>query len=516
VTLSLRGVSKTFAGQMALRDVAFDLSYGEVRALVGQNGSGKSTLIKLLAGYHQPDPGCVAEINGKPFDLGSAAAATSHGLRFVHQDLALVLTMSVLDNLMLGREYPRGIGGRIAWRRARAQAREHLAQLGVVTDPSVPVGTLSMAERTAVAIGRALVDAGDGERLFIVLDEPTAALPQDEVGRLLETIGHLRQQGHGVLLVSHHLNEVLEVADTVTVLRDGEVVASVPRTDVDYGGLTELIVGHTIHRASPAERVEAVRRTTGPTALSVRGLCGGRIEHLDLDVHAGEIVGVAGITGSGRESLAPLIIGRLPRQGSVHVNGRSIRSGQPKHAIEAGMASIPGERARYGIFANMHVRSNLTISGLDEHRRFSRVQVGQERAEVDEWIQRLRIVTRGADSPITSLSGGNQQKVLVGRALRTKPDVLVLDDPTQGIDIGARAQIHAVIEQCAADGMAILLVSTDTDELAWLASRVIVLAGGREHTSLLRGPELTENAIDRAQLETPSASGATVAAAAAS
>jgi ribose transport system ATP-binding protein len=282
-------------------------------------------------------------------------------------------------------------------------------------------------------------------------------------------------------------------------LRDGQVVASVPRREVDYAGLTELIVGHAIQRAAPSERAERAR--TEQPALSVRGLRGARIAHLDLDVHPGEIVGVAGITGSGRESLAPLLIGRLPREGEVRVNGRVVASAQPKRAIEAGMASIPGERARYGVFSNMHVRSNLTISGLDQHRRWTRVQVQRERAEVDDWIRRLRIVTRGTDAPISSLSGGNQQKVLVGRALRTTPDVLILDDPTQGIDIGARSQIHAVIEQCAAEGMAILLVSTDTDELAWLSDRVIVLAGGRESRCLYRGPQLTENAIDRAQLD---------------
>jgi ribose transport system ATP-binding protein len=498
-------VSKTFAGQMALRDVRLDVGYGEVRALVGQNGSGKSTLIKLLAGYHQPDPGGVAEIDGHPFDLGNPAAARAHGLRFVHQDLALVLGMSVLDNLMLGRDYPRGFAGRIAWRRAREDARRQLRQLGVDVDPATPVGTLSMAERTAVAIGRALADTDTGGRLFVVLDEPTAALPQDEVGRLLGVIGHLRRQGHGVLLVSHHLNEVLDVADTVTVLRDGQVVASVPRGEVDYATLTELIVGHPIVRATPAERAAALAHGRGHAALSARNLRGARVVDLDLDVHPGEIVGVAGITGSGRESLAPLLIGRLPRGGDVRVDGRLIRPEQPKHAIDAGVASIPGERARYGVFANLTVRSNLTLSGLAQHRRWTRIQRRRERAEVEDWIDRLGIVTRGPDAPISSLSGGNQQKVLVGRALRTNPKVLILDDPTQGIDIGARAQIHRVIERCAADGIAVLLVSTDSDELARLSDRVIVLAGGRQTASLLRGPELTENAIDRAQLTTGSA-----------
>jgi ribose transport system ATP-binding protein len=508
VTLKLSSVSKTFAGQMALRDVGLDVGYGEVRALVGQNGSGKSTLIKLLAGYHQPDPGAVAEIAGRPFDLGNAGAARARGLRFVHQDLALVLSMSVLDNIMLGRDYPRRFGAGIAWRRAREEARTQLRLLAVDVDPDTPVAALSMAERTAVAISRALADTQAGERLFIVLDEPTAALPQNEVGRLLGVIDRLRGQGHGVLLVSHHLNEVLDVSDTVTVLRDGRVVAAVPRSQVDYGGLTELIVGHAVIRATSAERDAAVRRADSVPALSVRDLRGARVHELSLDVHPGEIVGVAGITGSGRESLAPLLIGRLPRTGEVRVHGRLVRAERPKPAIDAGIASIPGERARFGVFANMSVRGNLTISGLGRHRRWSRIQVHRERAEVQEWIDRLRIVTRGADAPISSLSGGNQQKVLVGRALRMQPKVLVLDDPTQGIDIGARAQIHDVIEQCAADGMAVLLISTDSDELARLADQVIVLTGGRVGSRLLRGPELTENAIDRAQLGMGSAAAA--------
>jgi ribose transport system ATP-binding protein len=292
---------------------------------------------------------------------------------------------------------------------------------------------------------------------------------------------------------------VLDVADSVTVLRDGRVVTSVARREVDYSRLTELIVGHAVTRAVPAQRL-AARQAPSEVALSLRGVRGARVRELSLDVQAGEILGVAGITGSGRESLAPLLTGRLPRAGELRVGGRLIRPERPKQAIDAGIASIPGERARFGVFANMSVRGNLTISGLGQHRRWSRIQVHRERAEVNEWIERLRIVTRGADAAITSLSGGNQQKVLVGRALRTRPSVLVLDDPTQGIDIGARAQIHDVIEQCAADGVAILLISTDSDELARLADRVVVLTGGRVSCWLHRGPELTENAIDRAQL----------------
>jgi ribose transport system ATP-binding protein len=504
MTLALRSVSKTFNGLTVLHGAGFDLGRGEVRALVGQNGSGKSTIIKLLAGYHEPDAGSVATIDGTPFELGSSAAARASGLRFVHQDLALVLPMSVLDNMMLGLEYPRGLGGRIRWREAAERVQHHLSRLGVKVDPRAPVASLTMAERTAVAIARVLADTGDdgSDGQFIVLDEPTAALPQDEVGRLLEAIRALRDDGHGVLLVSHHLNEVLDVADSVTVLRDGHVVADVTRAELNYSSLTELIVGHAVVTPDPADRSDA-SGTAGPVALSVADLSGGRVLRLGLEVRPGEIVGIAGITGSGREHVAPLLIGQLEHQGTVQVGTKDLRPGRPREAMRAGIASIPGERARYGVFANLNVRGNLTISDHQPHRRFARIEVGGERAEVDEWIDRLDIVTRGGEAPITSLSGGNQQKVLVARALRLNPAVLVLDDPTQGIDIGARAQIHSVIEKCAADGMAVVLVSTDSDELARLADRVLVMVGGRVGSEFERGPGLTPATIDAAQLDEP-------------
>jgi ribose transport system ATP-binding protein len=504
MTLALRSVSKTFNSVTVLHRVGFDLRRGEVRALVGQNGSGKSTIIKLLAGYHEPDAGSVATIDGTPFELGSSAAARASGLRFVHQDLALVLPMSVLDNMMLGLEYPRGLAGRIRWRDAAERVQHHLSRLGVQVDPRAAVASLTMAERTAVAIARVLAHTGDGDSdgMFIVLDEPTAALPQDEVGRLLEAIRALRADGHGVLLVSHHLNEVLDVADSVTVLRDGYVVADVTRAELDYSSLSELIVGHPVVVPESAQRGEA-DVDSGPSVLSAQGMRGGRVHEFDLDVHPGEIVGIAGITGSGREHVAPLLVGQLPHEGEIRVGSSSLRPGRPREAMCAGIASIPGERARYGVFANLNVRSNLTISDHRRHRRFARIEVGGERDEVQEWIDRLTIVTRGGEAPITSLSGGNQQKVLVARALRLDPDVLVLDDPTQGIDIGARAQIHAVIEKCAADGMALVLVSTDSDELARLSDRVLVLVGGRVGSTLHRGPDLTPTAIDAAQLDEP-------------
>ena len=501
MTLKLRHVTKSFGEQAALRDVDLSVEYGEVHALVGQNGSGKSTLIKLLSGYHQPDPGAEAELDGRPFQLGSTPAARAAGLRFVHQDLALVLSLSILDNMMLGRPYPVRLGGGIRWRVAASRASGYLRRVGVEADVRSPVGTLSMSERTAVAIARALSDTRDG-RLLVVLDEPTAALPAGDVDRLLEAIGGLRAEGHGVLLVSHHLDEVLGIADRITVLRDGRVVASVPSAGVNQRRLAELIVGHAVvvPDAGPRQAADP-RKQDQHMVLRVRGLAGGRINGLGFGIRAGEIVGVAGITGSGRESLAPLLTGGLPHRGEIEVAGSRLAPGRPRDVVAAGVAAVPGERARLGVFPNLGVRANMTISQLERHRRWGRIVRRLERREVVQWIDRLGIVTRGPDAPMSSLSGGNQQKVLVARALRTHPEVLVLDDPTQGIDIGARAQIHEVIERCAAEGIAILLVSTDSDELARLSDRVLILAGGRLAQILERGPALTAKSIDASQLD---------------
>jgi ribose transport system ATP-binding protein len=500
MTLRVARLTKSFGGQIALRGVDLSVDYGEVHALVGQNGSGKSTLIKVLSGYHQPDPGSEAELAGRPFQLGSAHAARTAGLRFVHQDLALVHQLSILDNMMLGRSYPVGLGGRIRGRVAAERVSGYLRRIGVEADVRLPVASLSPAERSAVAIARALSDTGSG-RLLLVLDEPTAALPSDDVSRLLDAIARLRDEGHGVLLVSHHLGEVLDIADRITVLRDGKVVASVRTSEVDQRRLTELIVGHSAVPADVVPHGQGQASLPEEPALRIRRLRGGRMTGLDLDVFPGQIVGVAGITGSGRESLASLITGGLAHQGHVEVAGTVLRPGQPHRVLAAGAAGVPGERARLGVFPNLGVRANVTISQLARHRRFGRIDRRRERGEVLDWIDRLSIVTQGPDAPIQSLSGGNQQKVLVARALRTRPKVLVLDDPTQGIDIGARAQIHEVIQRCAADGIGILLISTDSDELARLADRIVILAGGRRARILQRGPAVTAKVIDISQLE---------------
>jgi ribose transport system ATP-binding protein len=505
MSLELRGVSKRFSAQTALSRVDLSVERGQVHALVGQNGSGKSTLIKILAGYHAPDSG-TASCDGHALVLGSARASRDVGMRFVHQDLGLVLSMSVLDNVMLGGQYPRGLAGRIRWREARERARSYLELLGSRADPLTPAGSLSLAERAAVAIARSLADASD-ERLFLVLDEPTAALPASDVGRLLDVIERLRAGQHGVLLVSHHLAEVLRISDRVTVLRDGAVVASLPAGEADDEQLTELIVGHPVARAGeraqgdPRAGQAAAAAAVAPV-LRVQNLSGGRLHGVDIPVRAGEIIGIAGITGSGRESVVPLLSGAAGRDGTVEIAGQVVPPGRAREALDMGMAHVPGERLRLGIFENQNVRENITAGSLQPHVRIGRIRKGAEKREARAWIQRLGVATRSGEGPMLHLSGGNQQKVLVARALRQSPRVLLLDDPTMGIDVGAREQIHEIIAQCAADGMAVLISSTDSDELSRLADRVIVLVRGRVFRTITRGDGLSTPAIDAAQLAT--------------
>jgi len=496
--LRIEHLSKTFAGQIALGDVSIDVAAGEVHALVGQNGSGKSTLIKILAGYHQPDPGeGQAWAGGSPLALGDGSAAHAAGLRFVHQDLGLVGVLNAIDNLAITAGYETGAGGRIRWRVEAARTREALATLGLADlDIKAPVHSLHPSQRTAIAIARALVGWEDGASLLI-LDEPTATLPGAEVRRLFDVIHRLRERGVSILYVSHHLDEVFELADRVSVLRDGVRKATVPVSQLDHGGLVELMVGRRI------ETVVSTDTTIGTTpVLTVRGLRGRTVNGLDIDVMPGEIVGLAGITGSGREHVLGLIAGQAPRDdGDITLEGKPIANYRPRKAMATGVAFVPAERALRGTIAPMNVRENLTITDVGRFVKGMRLSRKSEVVETKGWVERLSVKASSIEAPIGSLSGGNQQKVMFGKALRLSPRMLLLDEPTQGVDIGAQAQIHALVEQAAAEGVATLVASTDTDELVRLCNRVIVLVDGRV-VATLAGAQITPETIEHTQLQT--------------
>ncbi|MGI9609779.1 MAG: sugar ABC transporter ATP-binding protein [Acidimicrobiia bacterium] len=498
-----------FPGQVALEDVDLDVQAGTTHALVGQNGSGKSTLIKVLCGYHQPTgpssatyyphslPGDPEVSDGIPLTLGDGKAAADAGIRFVHQDLGLVDMMNSVENISMGVGYTTGFAGRINWKADTKRAQKGLAELGFTDiDVNLPVAMLAPSQRTAVAIARAL-DGWEDSAHLLVLDEPTASLPGADVERLFAAIRRLQDRGVAILYVSHHLDEVFDIAEEVTILRDGRRVATRPVAELDHDTMIELMIGHRIDRKRQGHRT--VSGDSG--GLEVRGLSGASLRGVDLSVEPGEIVGVAGITGSGREILVPLITGQVPSdEGSVYVGNDAIPNYAPGASLDADMAFVTADRTADGVIALQTVRTNLTLCDVGRNWHAGRLDHKREKAETWEWIDKLGVKTPTTENPIAALSGGNQQKVLFGRALRLDPGMLVLDEPTRGIDVGAKEEIHLLIDQAAADGAAVLVASTDTDELVRLAHRVIVLRDGIV-ASELTGDDMTVENIEKAQLQ---------------
>jgi ribose transport system ATP-binding protein len=496
VILELHNLSKTFPGTKALDGVGLEIRAGEIHALVGQNGSGKSTLIKILAGFHDPDVGASSTIRGSDFRLGDSAAAHTTGLRFVHQDLGLIESLDCVDNLALGFGYVTGAGGRINWRRQRAKAREALGRVGhgdiKVTKP---VSHLTAFEKTALAIVRAVQDWEENVSL-LVLDEPTATMPRPEVDRLFTLIRRVAGAGTGVLLVSHHLDEVFAIANRVTVLRDGRSEGTHKVADLTRADLIQLMTGGIVDEVTRASEEHAEE-----IVLSVRGLAGRGLRGLDLDVHRGEVLGIAGLDGSGRDEICELIFGARPRRGTVTVNGRELPPHRPDLAIRRSLALVPADRHGSGLVMTESVRENLTLVDLKPFWRGWRLSRARERRVTREWIEKLSIRTRSADAVVESLSGGNQQKVVMGKWLRTEPTVLLLDEPTQGVDVGAQAELHRLMGAAADQGSAVVLCSSDERELSNVCDRVLVLCDGSFEAELT-GDQIAPHRIAQQSLRT--------------
>ncbi|MBN9155781.1 MAG: sugar ABC transporter ATP-binding protein [Microbacterium sp.] len=479
--LEIRSLSKTFPGGRGLIEADLVIQPGTVHALLGQNGSGKSTLIKVLAGVYQPDPGATASVHGESFDLGSAAAADAHGIRFIHQDLGLVSSLDVTDNLRLGRRYASRWW--LSDRKERRIARDLLQGFGVDVDTSVSVGELSQARQTMVAIARALSD-GDRPGRLIVLDEPTASLQREEVRYLFELIERLRDSGNSILYVTHRLEEVFEIADDVTVLRDGRNVVSRPVAGLDHDSLVELIIGRPLeafYPDSPAPSSQVV--------LRVQDLSGPTVHDVSFDVHQGEILGIAGLLGSGYEELLFLMAGGEPRDtGTIELHGRPIPSGDPGAAIRAGLAFAPADRKRLSAIPAWSLRENLTLPALAPLRNLW-LSDRSENRDAAAWLDRVQV--RFPPSTLFSLlSGGNQQRVVLARWLRTGASVMLLQEPTNGVDTGAKHAIYSAIEETLASGTAVVISSSDAEELCAICDRVIVMNGGRIGV-LLEGAGLT-------------------------
>jgi len=471
--LRISGLSKTFPGTRALDGVSLDIRRGEIHALMGQNGSGKSTLIKCLAAYHQPDAGAVAEVDGEAFDLGHEVPG---GLRFVHQDLGLVLELNALDNLALHGGFARGAGRRILWREQEAQTRRILSRFGVQLDIHRPLAEATPVERTVVAIAAALQGWEGGG--VLVLDEPTAVLPADEVARLFAVVEEVRRSGTAVLYVSHRMDEIFQLADRVTVLRGGRLVTTLPIQETDPRGLAHLMVGEEV---DPDYRAPVATRPDAPVVLEAREVHGRWLRGLDLDVHQGEILGVAGLAGAGALELPYVLAGgsRAQVSGRVRLPQRSAVWHDVKDAERLELPLVPADRQREAVVSEFAVSENLSLSILDRVSRRFRIDKKAERAHVQRWTERLGIVTAGGDSPISTLSGGNQQKVIVARCLGREAGVLLLCEPTAGVDIGTRVAIYELIAGLARDGLTVIVASSDEGDLLAMCTRIVVLRDGR-------------------------------------
>jgi ribose transport system ATP-binding protein len=480
--LIVTNLSKTFPGTKALREVDFEVRAGEIHALVGQNGSGKSTLIKILAGFHQPDSGAAGCVNGADFTLGDAAEAHRAGLRFVHQDLGLVESLDCVDNLALGFGYATS-AGRIKWRAQRAKARLALGSLGDNVDIRKPVARLTPFEKTALAIVRAVQN--EGVISLLVLDEPTATMPKPQVERLFGLIRRVASQGTAVLLVSHHLEEVFTVADRVTVLRDGRNTGTREVAGLTSSELVQLMTGGVIEEIDHTAEVHP-----GEVVITAQGLCGRALAGFDLELHRGEVLGIAGLEGSGREEICEMVFGSRPRTGTVAMQGKLLPPERPDLSIGRGLAMVPANRHVDGLIMTQSVRENLTLVDVSPFWRRGRLSRRTERRTVKDWISKLSIRTNSMETVVEALSGGNQQKVVMGKWLRLSPTVLLLDEPTQGVDVGAQVELHRLIRSAAEGGSAVLVCSSDENELARVCDRVQVLCDGVVETEL-RGGQIT-------------------------
>ncbi|MGH9090162.1 MAG: sugar ABC transporter ATP-binding protein, partial [Acidimicrobiales bacterium] len=480
--LRVRHLSKEFSGNRALSSVSLDVRAGEIHMLVGQNGSGKSTLIKVLAGLYLPEDGGRIEVDGQPLHFGRPDHAYHLGCRFVHQDLALVDDLNVLENLFLGADYPMRWGC-IDNRGSRRVGREMVARVGLDVDLRAKVSELNASQRTGVAIARALrIDEQAPERV-LVLDEPTATLPADEVSELLQTVRAAAAEGVAVLFVTHHLEEIFLLGDTVTILRDGSAVHAGSIAAITRAALVEHLTGNEDQQQPVAAAPPAAGRRV---RLALEHVSAPGFSDVSLELGEGEIVGVAGITGSGREAVLGAVFGASRwTEGTVVVDGRQVPRGRPDLAIGMGVGYMPPDRKVSGSFPTLNAQDNLTLLNLGRFWRRCLLSPRAERREAATWFERLDVRPAGATRQVfESFSGGNQQKILFGKWLSRAPSVFLLDEPTQGVDIGAKAQLHRQLLDVAASGTSVLISSTDLDELVTVCTRVLVMAGGRVEREL--------------------------------
>lgn len=476
--LELRGIHKNFGGLRALQGVSFDVQPGEVHALVGENGAGKSTLIKILAGVHQPDTGQIA-LNGQPVTFPHPHDASMHGIGVIHQELTQYPDLSVLENLFINAQDLRGPLRSIDWKALRRRAAQAFGRLGVQLDLDQPVSELSTAQGQLIEIARALTR----DVRYLIMDEPTASLTERDTQQLYRVVERLRADGVGVIYISHRLEEIFVIADRVTVLRDGETVGTSPVTAMTRDRLVTLMVGRELSDLYPE-----LSAAGGDPLLEVRNLTRhGTFSDISFSVHSGEILGLAGLVGAGRTEVARCIFG-IDRAdgGSVLLQGRPVPA-SPWGAIAAGIGYVSEDRKGEGLVLPLSIASNIGLPILRQLQSRGLLSAKRERQLAASFHKELQIRAPGVTTVVQDLSGGNQQKVSLAKWLATKPRLLILDEPTRGVDVGAKAQVHQLMAELCAQGIGILMISSDLPEVLGMSHRIIVMADGRLQGELQRG-----------------------------
>lgn len=491
--LQIQDLTKSFSGVKALNNVQFNLRRGEVHALMGENGAGKSTLMKILIGLLPADSGSIL-FDGEDLTNSSVSDTLAKGISMIHQEMLVVPELTVAQNIFLGRESKRGLTGWLNDKALNKQAEQLLRQLKVSIRPDTKIKHLRVAEMQMVEIARAI----SNNAKVIIMDEPTSALSDHEVATLFSIIRNLKQQGVAIIYISHKMDEIFAIADTITVLRDGNYIDTQPATALDSNALIRMMVGREIEHLFPEST-----HTIGETVLSVRKLSQpGKFSDINFDVHAGEILGLAGLMGAGRTEIARAIFGLdQVEQGEIQVRGQSVTIQSTRDAIRHGIGYVSEDRKALGFVPGMSVRDNITLSSLSNYTKGWFIQEKNTTATALKMMHDLRIKASGPNQPVKFLSGGNQQKVVIGGVLLSAPDIIILDEPTRGIDIGAKFEIYSLIRQLASTGIAIILISSELPEIVGLCDRVLVLSAGQQ-TALLSRKEATQETIMRYAVHT--------------